>query len=245
MTAPPPPQHIAIIMDGNGRWAKAQGMLRLMGHRAGVKAVRRIVEASRQAGVKVLTLYAFSSENWQRPKDEVNGLMDLLANFLRSELAQMRQNDIRLQAIGQLENLPSAVHTILQDTITATEHCQGLILNLALSYGGRNELLQAMREISAKCVRGEITPTDIDEEMVNNHLATKGLPEPDLLIRTGGEARLSNFLLWQSSYAEIYFTDIPWPDFSPDDLQTAIADYHQRQRRFGRTGEQIVAQPLS
>ena len=244
MTAPPPPQHIAIIMDGNGRWAKAQGMLRLMGHRAGVKTVRRIVEASRQAGIKVLTLYAFSSENWQRPKDEVNGLMDLLANFLRSELAQMRKNDIRLQAIGQLENLPSAVHTILQDTITATEHCQGLILNLALSYGGRNELLQAMREISAKCVRGEITPTDIDEEMVNNHLTTKGLPEPDLLIRTGGEARLSNFLLWQSSYAEIYFTDIPWPDFSPDDLQTAIADYHHRQRRFGRTGEQVVAQPL-
>ena len=245
MTTPPPPHHIAIIMDGNGRWAKAQGLLRLMGHRAGVKTVRRIVEECRNSGVKVLTLYAFSTENWHRPKDEVNGLMDLLANFLASELEQMLHNDIRLQAIGQLENLPPKVYTILQDTINSTKTCQGMILNLALSYGGRTELLQAMREISERCCRGEITPKDIDEEMVNAHLSTRGLPEPDLLIRTGGEARLSNFLLWQSSYAEIYFTDIPWPDFSPADLQVAIADYQSRQRRFGRTGEQIMAQPIS
>ncbi len=240
MPSPPPPNHIAIIMDGNGRWAKRQGLMRLLGHRAGVKTVRRIVEDCQRLGVGVLTLYAFSTENWNRPKEEVSGLMDLLKNFLRSELERMLKNGVRLQAIGQLQNLPTEVYEVLQETISKTAHCQGMVLNLALSYGGRSELLQAMQAISTKCVTGSIRPEDITEAMVDEHLYTAGLPEPDLLIRTGGEARLSNFLLWQSSYAEIFFTDTAWPDFNLKDLTGAISDYHGRQRRFGRTGEQVA-----
>lgn len=243
MSSPPPPKHIAIIMDGNGRWAKARGMMRLMGHKAGVKSVRRIVEECRRLGVEVLTLYAFSTENWNRPKDEVSGLMELLQSFLRSELKKMLDNDIRLRAIGQIDKLPSPVATALHETIDQTAGCQAMVLNLALSYGGRTELLQAIQAISKKCLAGEITPQQINEELVDSHLYTSGLPEPDLLIRTGGESRLSNFLLWQSSYAEIYFTETAWPDFDEKKLQEAIADFHQRQRRFGRTGEQVTAAP--
>ncbi len=226
-------------MDGNGRWAQAQGLIRLMGHKAGVKAVKEIVEVAREMAIPVLTLYAFSTENWNRPQDEVSGLMSLLKNYLKSELDAMLKNDIQLRAIGDIKKLPSDVYQVLSETIERTKGNKALILNLALNYGGRNELLQAIKAIGHKLQSGAIEEDDISEELVNSHLYTSGLPDPDLLIRTGGEARLSNFLLWQASYAEIYFTDTPWPEFNRQSLLAAIADYQQRQRRFGRTGEQV------
>lgn len=233
------PKHVAIIMDGNGRWAQAKGLIRLMGHKAGVTAVKEIVEAARELAIPVLTLYAFSTENWNRPKDEVSGLMALLKNYLQSELKSMLKNDIQLRAIGDLKKLPPDVYDTLTATIDRTKGNKALILNLALNYGGRHELIQAIKEIGHKLHSGEIEEEDINEELVNSHLYTRNLPDPDLLIRTGGEARLSNFLLWQASYAEIYFIDTPWPDFNKIHLQEAIADYQQRQRRFGKTGEQV------
>ncbi len=233
------PTHIAIIMDGNGRWAQARGLIRLMGHKAGVKAVKEIVEAAREMTIPILTLYAFSTENWGRPKDEVSGLMALLKNYLKSELESMLKNDIQLRAIGDLKRLPPDVYAILTETIDRTKGNKSLILNLALNYGGRSELLQAIKNIAHKVQSGDVQEEDITENLVSNHLYTRGLPDPDLLIRTGGEARLSNFLLWQASYAEIYFTDTPWPEFNKKCLQEAIADYQQRQRRFGKTGEQV------
>lgn len=233
------PKHIAIIMDGNGRWAQARGLIRLMGHKAGVKTVQEVVTAARELGVPVLTLYAFSTENWNRPQDEVSGLMSLLKNYLQSELDAMLKNDIKLRAIGDLGKLPPDVYEILSATMERTKDNTSLTLNLALNYGGRREMVQAIQAIAAKVKAGEVEPTAIDESLVDSHLYTSGLPEPDLLIRTGGEARLSNFLLWQASYAEIYFTDTAWPDFGKDRLIEAIADYQQRQRRFGKTGEQV------
>ncbi len=233
------PKHIAIIMDGNGRWAQARGLIRLMGHKAGVKAVKEIVEAARELAIPTLTLYAFSTENWNRPQDEVSGLMALLKNYLTSELNAMLKNDIRLRAIGDLKRLPADVYAVLSETMERTRNNSSLTLNLALNYGGRSELIQAIKGIGHKMQSGAIQEDDISEELVSSHLYTAGLPDPDLLIRTGGEARLSNFLLWQASYAEIYFTDTPWPEFNKDSLLTAIADYQQRQRRFGRTGEQV------
>ncbi len=233
------PKHIAIIMDGNGSWAQAQGLIRLMGHKAGVKAVKEIVEAAREMAIPVLTLYAFSTENWNRPKDEVTGLMSLLKNYLKSELDSMLKNDIQLRASGDIKKLPADVYETLSKTIQRTKNNKALILNLALNYGGRSELVQAIKEIGHKLQSGAIKDEDITEELVNSHLYTHGLPDPDLLIRTGGEARLSNFLLWQASYSEIYFSDTPWPEFNKKSLQEAIADYQQRQRRFGRTGEQV------
>ena len=234
------PGHIAIIMDGNGRWAKKQGMMRLFGHQAGVKTVKKIVEAARKIGISVLTLYAFSTENWKRPADEVSGLMSLLKSYLQSELDSMLKNNIQLRSIGQLENLPIEVQEVLKKSIRETAANTGLVLNLALSYGGRVEVISAARQLAELCVQGKIKPADIDEELFSSRLYTAGLPDPDLLIRTGGEARLSNFLLWQASYAEIYFTDTAWPDFTENDLLTAINSYQQRQRRFGRTGEQVA-----
>jgi undecaprenyl diphosphate synthase len=226
-------------MDGNGRWAQAQGLMRLMGHKAGVKAVKEIVEAARQMGLPVLTLYAFSTENWQRPKDEVSGLMALLKNYLQSELTALLDNNIQLRAIGDIKKLPADVHEVLIDTIERTKANTALVLNLALNYGGRHEVVQAVQEIGRALQRGELQVEDITEELISSRLYTQGLPDPDLLIRTGGEARLSNFLLWQASYAEIYFTATPWPDFNKACLHQAIAEYQQRQRRFGRTGEQL------
>ncbi|MBU0680295.1 MAG: isoprenyl transferase [Proteobacteria bacterium] len=226
-------------MDGNGRWAQAQGLIRLMGHKAGVKAVKEIVEAARELAIPVLTLYAFSTENWNRPHDEVSGLMTLLKNYLKSELEAMLKNDIQLRAIGDLQKLPADVYDILSETMERTKGNKALILNLALNYGGRNELVHAIKDIGRKLLSGKVQVDDISEDLVNNHLYTRGLPDPDLLIRTGGEARLSNFLLWQSSYSEIYFTDTPWPEFNKESLKKAIADYQQRQRRFGKTGEQV------
>ncbi len=226
-------------MDGNGRWAQAQGLIRLMGHKAGVKAVKQVVEAAREMAIPVLTLYAFSTENWNRPKDEVSGLMSLLKNYLKSELDSMLKNDIQLRAIGDLKRLPTDVYNVLNDTISRTKNNKALILNLALNYGGRGELTQAVKNIGRSLKNGSIQEEDITEDFISSHLYTQGLPDPDLLIRTGGEARLSNFLLWQASYAEIYFTDTPWPDFTKTSLQEAIAHYQQRQRRFGKTGEQV------
>ena len=233
------PKHIAIIMDGNGRWAKAQGLVRLFGHQVGVKIVKKIVRTARENNIKVLTLYAFSTENWQRPKDEVSGLMKLLRKYLEGELSDMLKNDIQLRCIGQIEKLPPEVRQVLTDTINKTANNQGLILNLALSYGGRAELLKAIKEISEDCCSGKINSTEITEKTIDQRLYTNGLPDPDLLIRTGGEARLSNFLLWQASYAEIIFTDTPWPEFSPEQFLATIETYQQRQRRFGKTSAQV------
>jgi undecaprenyl diphosphate synthase len=232
------PRHIAIIMDGNGRWAQQQGKPRLMGHRAGVESVQEIVRAARELGIGVLTLYAFSTENWKRPPLEVQALMGLLKTFLESELTTMVRNNVSLRCLGQKDRIPPEVRTVLERVIRETADNTGLILNLALSYGGRSEITQAVQAIARKCVAGALSPEAIDQAVLEQHLYTAGLPDPDLLIRTGGETRLSNFLLWQASYAELYFTEILWPDFRKPDLLTAILDFQRRQRRFGKTGEQ-------
>ncbi|MDA3970883.1 MAG: isoprenyl transferase [Desulfobulbaceae bacterium] len=233
------PKHVAIIMDGNGRWAQARGLMRIMGHREGVKAVQNIVEGAQESGIEVLTLYAFSTENWNRPKDEVSGLMGLLKKFLQSGLDNMVENGIQLRCIGNMHALPEDVQDVLRTTIDTTKQNTKLILNLALSYGGRDEMVQAMQAISRKCMDGTLSPDDICAETVDEHLFTAGLRDPDLVIRTGGEERLSNFLLWQSSYSEIYFTKVPWPEFTKNELHKALADFQKRQRRFGKTGEQV------
>ena len=233
------PRHIAIIMDGNGRWAQRRGLIRLMGHKAGVDSVKKVVEECDKLGVKVLTLYAFSTENWKRPEDEVNGLMELLRTFVQRELANMLRNNIRLRSIGQIERLPLSAREVLTDAIERTAANEGLVLNLALSYGSRSEITEAMRRIAGQCLAGELDPQAISEELISANLYTAGLPDPDLLIRTGGEYRLSNFLLWQLSYAELYVTETAWPDFREKQLQEAILAFQQRQRRFGRTGDQV------
>ena len=237
------PRHIAIIMDGNGRWAEQQGKPRIMGHRAGVESVQDIVRAARELGIGVLTLYAFSTENWKRPPLEVQALMGLLKTFLESELATMVRNNVSLRCLGQKERIPSEVRKVLERVIQETSGNTGLILNLALSYGGRSEITQAVQAIAQKCLAGTLSPGEIDQSMLEQHLYTAGLPDPDLVIRTGGETRLSNFLLWQASYAELYFTEILWPDFRKKDLLHAILDFQKRQRRFGKTGEQAKQTP--
>ena len=233
------PRHVAIIMDGNGRWAEKRHEPRLFGHKAGADSVRDVVEAARELGIQVLTLYAFSSENWNRPTREVSGLMSILKKFLVSELSRMQKNDIRLSCIGELERLPDEVRTVLLDSIAKTSANSAMILNLALSYGARDELARAARRLAEACLAGQLKPEDITPELISAHLYTADLPDPDLLIRTGGEARLSNFLLWQLSYAEIYFTDVMWPDFRKEIFLKAILDYQKRERRFGRTGAQL------
>jgi undecaprenyl diphosphate synthase len=233
------PVHIAIIMDGNGRWAKRRGLMRLMGHRAGVESVKEVVEAASSAGVKVLTLYAFSTENWKRPKEEVNGLMELLRSFLQKELQNMLRNNIQLRCIGQKEKLPESCRLVLDQAIAETAANTGLILNLALSYGSRAEIVEAVRRVATLCAEKKLSIEGITEETIAEHLFTAGLPDPDLLIRTGGEYRLSNFLLWQLSYAELYVTDVSWPEFKTDNLFAAIRSFQLRQRRFGRTGDQL------
>jgi undecaprenyl diphosphate synthase len=233
------PRHVAIVMDGNGRWAKKRNKPRLFGHKIGADSVRDIVEISREIGIEILTLYAFSSENWNRPASEVSGLMSILSSYLTSELSRMLKNDIRLTCIGDMSKLPDSVRVVLQDSIQKTSGNKSLVLNLALSYGSRNELVRAVQIVAEKCVRREISPQDIDIQTISNHLYTAGMADPDLLIRTGGEARLSNFLLWQASYAEIYFTDVMWPDFRRKAFLEAIADFQSRERRYGKTGEQL------
>ncbi|MEW6594886.1 MAG: isoprenyl transferase [Thermodesulfobacteriota bacterium] len=235
------PRHVAIIMDGNGRWAEQRGLPRAIGHKAGVESVREIVEAAGELGITALTLYAFSTENWQRPPLEVQALMSLLRAYLESQLAPMLEKGVRLRCSGEIERLPKDVQALLGKTIDRTAGNRGLILNLALSYGGRSELVRAARLLAQQCVAGTLTPEAITEERLNEHLYTAGLPDPDLLIRTGGESRLSNFLLWQTSYSELYFTPILWPDFRKAQFHAALDDYQGRQRRFGKTGAQVVA----
>ena len=235
------PNHIAIIMDGNGRWAKAKGKNRLFGHRNGVKAVQKTVEESTRLGVKHLTLYAFSTENWKRPQKEINTLMNLLVKSLKKELEQMLQNDIRLNTIGNLSKLPLSVQEELNQTIEKTKKNSRMTLTLALNYGGKEELTHAFREIAFKVKNNIISPENVDETIINKHLYTQNLPDVDLLIRTSGEQRISNFLLWKIAYAELYFLDILWPEFNETHLHLAIHNYQNRERRFGKTSEQLKA----
>ncbi len=227
------PRHVAIIMDGNGRWARSRGLPRVMGHRAGIKAVRSVVEAARELGIKVLTLYAFSVENWKRSDSEVSTLMALLKEYLRRELANLMRHEIRLNVLGDLEGLPAAVGSQLRRVMEETAQNQRMVLNLALNYGGRAEIVQAVKQIAHQVKSGRLKLSSVDEETFSHFLYTQGQPDPDLLIRTSGEQRLSNFLLWQISYAELYLTPKLWPDFGKADLLRAVAEFQQRERRFG------------
>ena len=233
------PKHLAIIMDGNGRWAKQQGLLRALGHESGTKSVKVIIEASAKLGIEFLTLYAFSTENWNRPKLEVETLMRVLINSLKKELTTLQKNNIKLTAIGNLEQLPKSAQKELLDVIDKTKDNTQMTLTLALSYGSREELVNAVRNICSKVKNNIISIDSIDDSIINEHLYTQNLPDVDLLIRTSGEHRISNFLLWQIAYAELYFTDILWPDFKEQDLYEAIISYQKRERRFGKTSEQI------
>ncbi len=233
------PKHIAIIMDGNGRWAGMRGLPRIAGHREGIKSVRNIVTSSSELGIKVLTMYAFSAENWKRSEFEVNALMMFLEEFLQKELKTLMENDVRFMTIGQTDKLPRSVQKWLKKVIKETENNNSMILNIALSYGGRTEIVDGMRALSRDILNGTVSPDDIDINMFSDYLYTKGLPEPDLMIRTSGETRISNFLLWQIAYAELYFTKTLWPDFRKKDLFMAILDYQHRERRFGMVEEQV------
>jgi undecaprenyl diphosphate synthase len=228
------PRHVAIIMDGNGRWAKKKLLNRVKGHERGVETVRDIVRTCRELHIAVLTLYAFSTENWQRPKTEINALMALLKSFLKRELPELQKQQIRLGVIGQPQRLPPDVQKTLQDAITATAGNGQMLLNLALSYGGRTEITEMVQNIAGQVAQGTLQAAEIDSTVVADHLYTRGLPDPDLLIRTSGEMRLSNFLLWQLAYAEFFITDTLWPDFTPDELISILSQYQQRDRRFGQ-----------
>jgi len=230
------PKHIAIIMDGNGRWALRRALPRVAGHKKGVDAVRRVTEQCRTLGVPVLTLYAFSDENWGRPKEEVGFLMSMLSHYLKGEIASLRSNGIRFRTIGRIERLPATAQTWIKKVTAATAENSGMVLNVALSYGGRGEILEAISRLLAS----NTVASSITEELFSSSLDTAGLPDPDLIIRTSGEKRISNFLLWQAAYAELYFTDTLWPDFKEKDLVDAILDYQGRQRRFGLTEEQLL-----
>jgi len=233
------PKHVAIIMDGNGRWAKVRNLPRIEGHREGIKSVKDIVTTSRKIGVEVLTLYTFSSENWKRPEGEVSALMSLLLETIRKEINDLHKNNVKVKAIGKLDDLPTLPRIGMQEAIKKTQNNTGLILNLALSYSSRIEMINAMRTIAEKCVKGEMRYEDINEKAVSNHLYTEGLRDPDLLIRTSGESRVSNFLLWQIAYTEIYITDTLWPDFREYEFLKSVEDYQKRERRFGLVSEQL------
>jgi undecaprenyl diphosphate synthase len=233
------PKHTAIIMDGNGRWAEQKGMPRIFGHQNGVTAVRKIVEAASKFNIKYLTLFTFSVENWDRPRSEVDTLMGLLVQTLKDEFEDMFKNNIKLNAIGDLDTLPNEVREELYSIIESTERNTGMTLTLALSYGGKQEIFKAVKEISDKVKNDIICLDNFDDSVINDHLYTSNLPDVDLLIRTSGEKRISNFLLWQIAYAELYFTDVYWPDFSEVDLEKAIVEYQNRERRFGKTSKQI------
>jgi undecaprenyl diphosphate synthase len=233
------PSHVAIIMDGNGRWARKRLLNRIKGHEKGADTVRTIVRVCRQLGIPYLTLYAFSTENWQRPRQEVKALMALLKRFLNAELPELIKQDIRLQAIGQLERLPEDVRRTLQSTLDATRANQGLTLNLALSYGGRDDIVQAVKQVAQRIESGELSSDAIDAASIGQHLYTATMPDPDLLIRTSGEMRVSNFLLWQIAYSEINVTPTLWPDFSADEFIAILKDYQRRDRRFGAVTSEI------
>jgi undecaprenyl diphosphate synthase len=234
------PRHVAIIMDGNGRWAKQRGLPRVAGHREGINSVRAVVEACGELGIQVLTLYTFSTENWWRPRNEVSALMRLLLETTRREVDELDKNNVRLMTIGHIEDLPLAARRGMMTTVQRLSKNTGLTVNLALSYGGRVEIVDAVRAIADATLRGELTPEQIDEATVSRYLYTRDIPDPDLLIRTSGELRISNFLLWQLAYTEIYVTDVLWPDFRKAEFFAAIEAYQRRERRFGRVSEQLV-----
>ncbi|MDH3698886.1 MAG: isoprenyl transferase [Flavobacteriaceae bacterium] len=233
------PDHLAVIMDGNGRWARKRNKLRIFGHENAIEAVRDTVESCAKLGIPHLTLYAFSTENWNRPKREVDSLMKLLVAVLKKEVETMHKNDIRLNAIGRIDTLPKKAHAELLEVMAATKNNKRLTLTLALSYGSREEITQAVRGIATKVKNNIISTDDIDDTVINGHLYTQNLPDVDLLIRTSGEHRISNFLLWQIAYAELYFTDVLWPDFRAHHLVEALINYQNRERRFGKTSEQL------
>jgi len=233
------PSHIAIIMDGNGRWAKKRGLPRVAGHKRGVETVREIVEACAEVGVKYLTLYTFSTENWKRPKDEVSTLMRLLLKSLKDRLDELNKNDIKLTCIGNIDSLPTVVQKQLFEDIERTKNNKRMTLNLALSYSGRWELLEAVKDITRDVSSGKLSADVITEKCISDHLTTKNMPDPELLIRTSGEFRVSNFLLWQIAYSEFVILDVCWPDFSRQHLYDAIKEYQKRERRFGKVSEQI------
>ena len=235
------PRHIAIIMDGNGRWAQEKGEIRIFGHQSGVASVKDTVEAAAELGVNYLTLYAFSTENWNRPQAEVMALMQLLVHTISVETKTLNENNIRLQAIGDLKSLPEDCYNELQEAIQKTKNNSRTTLVLALSYSSRWEITNAVKEIAKKVAANQISSNEINEELINAHLCTANIPEPELMIRTSGEHRISNFLLWQLAYAELYFTEKLWPDFRKEDLYEAILDYQNRERRFGKTSEQLIS----
>lgn len=233
------PKHIAIIMDGNGRWAKTQGMPRVFGHKSGVNSVREVTEASAALGVKYITLYAFSTENWSRPAFEVNALMTLLVDVVKNEISNLNKNNIKLACIGDISKLPSKSKEALLKGIEETKDNTGLTLILALNYSSRWEIVKACQHLANDIKNGHLQPEQINEEMFSNYLSTKDIPDPELLIRTSGEQRISNYLLWQIAYAELYFTEVFWPDFKKENLHEAILDFQNRERRFGKISEQI------
>lgn len=233
------PAHVAIIMDGNGRWAKQKGNIRIFGHKNGVNGVREASEACAELGIKYLTLYAFSTENWNRPKLEVNALMELLITTINSEVDTLIKNSIRLNAIGNLNDLPEKAHAKLLEAIDKTKDNPGLVLTLALSYSSKVEIINAVKAIATAVKKGDVLTESIDETLFEQHLSTRGFPDPDLMIRTSGEQRISNFLLWQMAYTELYFTNVLWPDFNKEELYKALLSYQNRERRYGKTSEQI------
>lgn len=234
------PKHIAIIMDGNGRWAKEKGEDRLFGHFHGVESVRNIVEGCAELGIEFLTLYAFSTENWDRPDDEVEGLMELLVNTIRKEVESLHKNNIRLQIIGDLNTLPVNAQKELKEALNMTAENTGLTLVMALSYSGRWEIVNAVKQIAAEVAKGTLNEADIDQQLFERYLSTENIPDPELMIRTSGDRRISNFLLYQLAYAELYFTKVRWPDFRKENLYEAVIDYQERERRFGKTSDQLA-----
>lgn len=234
------PKHVAVIMDGNGRWAKGKGMNRIFGHKNALTAVRETIKAAAELGTEAITLYAFSTENWNRPKIEVNALMSLLISSLNKESVTFKENDVRVNAIGNIKSLPDSAQKTLKQVIKETQNNKKIVLTLALSYGAREEIINTIKNISKKVVNNDLTIEEIDEKIINNHLYTFNLPDVDLMIRTSGEQRISNFLLWQMAYAELYFTNILWPDFRKEHFYDAIIEYQNRERRFGKTSEQTI-----
>ena len=236
------PKHVAIIMDGNGRWAKQRGLMRSIGHENGVTTVRQITEIASELGIGYLTLYTFSTENWNRPQQEVDALMNLIVVSIEQQTPDLIKNNVRLTTIGDMERMPAFARERLNKCMDDTSHCTGLVLCLALSYSSRWEIVEACKTIAARVANGQVNADDIDAEMVSEALATHNMPDPDLLIRTAGDERISNFLLWQIAYSELYFTDKFWPDFTKEDFCEAIVDYQGRERRFGKTSEQVTKQ---
>ncbi|MFC5270618.1 isoprenyl transferase [Adhaeribacter terreus] len=234
------PKHVAVIMDGNGRWAKQRGGMRIFGHQSAITAVRETVEGAAELGIEYLTLYAFSTENWNRPQFEVNALMQLLVSTIGKETATLKKNNIRLQTIGQTESLPGSCQRELREAMDATSQNTGMTLVLALSYSGRWDIAQAVKKIGMEIQAGKLQPEDVNENKFGSYLATAGMPDPELLIRTSGEQRISNFLLWQMAYTELYITDLLWPDFRKEHLHEALIAYQARERRFGKTSEQLT-----